>query len=314
MHNKFTFIDLFAGIGGLRLPFEDLGGTCVLTSEIDPYAKETYCANFKEDGAHRFVGDVRQVAEHDVPDHDLLLAGFPCQPFSHAGLRKGFDDTRGTLFFDVARIIDAKKPKIVVLENVRGLRSHDKGNTLERILQILDAEYFTSVSDLNAKHFGLPQSRARIFIVGIRRDIQDASSFKGISKPLAPVPTTVGSILESAVPEKYTISDRLWGSHQARKAKHIENGNGWGYKLVQPESTHTGTISARYYKDGAEILIDQPGLNPRKLTPREAARLQGFPDEFKLPCSDSQTYKQIGNSVPVTVVRALADTLAKFLF
>jgi DNA (cytosine-5)-methyltransferase 1 len=314
MHNKFTFIDLFAGIGGLRLPFEDLGGTCVLTSEIDPYAKETYCANFTEDSAHRFVGDVRQVSEHDVPDHDVLLAGFPCQPFSHAGLRKGFDDTRGTLFFDVARIIEAKKPKVVVLENVRGLRSHDNGNTLERILQILDAEYFTSVSDLNAKHFGLPQSRARIFIVGIRRDIQDASSFKGLSKPLAPVPTTVGSILEGTVPEKYTISDRLWASHQARKAKHLENGNGWGYKLVQPESTHTGTISARYYKDGAEILIDQPGLNPRKLTPREAARLQGFPDEFKLPCSDSQTYKQIGNSVPVTVVRALADTLAKFLF
>lgn len=311
--SKFEFIDLFAGIGGFRIPLEAAGGRCVLTSEIDEYARRTYAANFglKQDEIH---GDIRLLDAGSIPDHDLLVGGFPCQPFSHAGLRQGFDDTRGTLFFEIQRIIEAKKPKAVLLENVRGLKGHDGGNTLRRILEILGKEYVVSTRVFNSKDFGLPQNRSRIYICAIRADLSasglfDLGAIKGVFKP-----TRLGDILEDRVESKYTISDRLWAGHLRRKSEHQAKGNGFGYRIFNSESIYTSTISARYYKDGSEILIEQPGANPRKLTPREAARLQGFPDWF-VPCeSEAQAYKQFGNAVSVNVVQAIAEVLAKELF
>jgi DNA (cytosine-5)-methyltransferase 1 len=243
-----------------------------------------------------------------------LVGGFPCQPFSHAGLRHGFDDTRGTLFFEIQRIIEAKKPKAILLENVRGLKGHDGGNTLRRILEILGQEYVVSTRVFNSKDFGLPQNRSRIYICAIRADLTSSGTFDlgGISGDLKP--TRLGDILEDNVESRYTISDRLWAGHRRRKAEHQAKGNGFGYRIFNTESIYTSTISARYYKDGSEILIEQQGTNPRKLTPREAARLQGFPDWF-VPCeSEAQAYKQFGNAVSVSVVQAIAEGLVKDLF
>lgn len=299
---KFTFIDLFAGIGGIRLGFESIKGECVFTSEWDKPCQKTYEANFGEIPA----GDITKIKPEEIPPFDVLLAGFPCQPFSMAGKKMGFNDTRGTLFFDIAKIIKHHNPKVVFLENVKNLGSHDKGKTLIVIINTLkELGYKVQYQVLNAKDFGVPQNRARIYIIGFKDEVSfnfpDPSGIK----------TRLGDILEENVPEKYTISDKLWAGHQRRKQSHKEKGNGFGYSLFNSESIYTSTISARYYKDGSEILIEQEGKNPRKLTPREAARLQGYEDSFIIPVSDVQAYKQFGNSVCVPVIRALAKQINK---
>jgi DNA (cytosine-5)-methyltransferase 1 len=305
---QFRFIDLFAGIGGIRLGFESEGGSCVFSSEWDKFAAQTYEKNYGE-SPH---GDLTKIGLDEIPDYDLLLAGFPCQPFSHAGLKKGFDDTRGTLFFDIARIIESKKPRAVLLENVKGFAGHDKGNTFAVVRRILEnLDYVVHWKILNAKDFGVPQNRERIYIVGLRSDLPNSSSFEFPVPPRTEV--RVGDVLESHPDPKYTISDKLWEGHQRRLAEHRAKGNGFGYSLFTSESAYTSTISARYYKDGSEVLIAQEGKNPRKLTPREAARLQGFPETFEIPDSDNQAYKQFGNSVAVPVVKAIANRLAPFL-
>ena len=307
---KVKIIDLFAGIGGIRLGFEQaFAGSidCVFTSEIDKFAIQTYTENF---GSDNIRGDITQIPESEIPDHDILLAGFPCQPFSQAGLKKGFKDTRGTLFFDIERILIAKKPKAFLLENVKQLKGHDKGNTLKVILEHLhDAGYKTFVNVLAAKDFGIPQNRERIYIIGfLDNDIEFEFPTPTYKK------TRLGDILEDNPNEKYTISDKLWAGHQRRKLMHKEKGNGFGYGLVNKDSSYTNTISARYYKDGSEILVEQEGRNPRKLTPREAARLQGFPDSYKIDAvSDNQLYKQFGNSVCVPVIEKIAERIKSCL-
>lgn len=300
----FTFIDLFAGIGGIRMGFEEAGGECVFTSEWDEPAQKTYEANFGE----MPYGDITKINPKEIPDFDILLAGFPCQPFSMAGLKKGFEDTRGTLFFDIMRIVEHHKPPVVFLENVRNLVSHDKGNTLKVITSTLGhLGYKVSYKLFNAKDFGVPQNRVRIYIVAFRDNVDFVF-------PVEPkIKVKLGDILEKRVDPKYTISDKLWAGHQRRKLEHKEKGNGFGYSMFDENAEYTSTISARYYKDGSEILIEQKGKNPRKLTPREAARLQGFPDTFVLPNSDAQTYKQFGNSVAVPVIIALAKQVVKAL-
>lgn len=230
-----------------------------------------------------------------------------------SGEKLGFEDTRGTLFFDVARIIKAKRPKMFLLENVKNLKSHDKGNTYKTIIQTLEQMNYTVFSELyKARDFGAPQNRERIYIVGFDNDqIQNANLFQF---PTPPYPKTrVGDILEKVVDPKYTISDKLWEGHQRRKAEHETKGNGFGYTLFNEDSEYTNTISARYYKDGSEILIEQGGKNPRKIAPREAARLQGFPENFIIPVSDTQAYKQFGNFVCVPVVNAIAEQMIDFL-
>jgi len=313
---KFKFVDLFAGIGGIRLAYQNLGGKCVFTSEWNNYAKRTYEANFGEVP----FGDITKIKESDIPDHDLLLAGFPCQPFSIAGVSKknalgkahGFlDETQGTLFFDLARIIKHKKPKAFMLENVKNLVSHDKGNTFKIISNTLkELGYTIHKQVLDSKHF-VPQHRERIIIVGFRQDI-----FKGKEKfefPKLPEPSRkIGEILEPKPDNKYTLSEHLWNYLQNYANKHKEKGNGFGFGLVNLEGI-SRTISARYYKDGSEILIPQKGKSPRRLTPRECARLQGFPDKFLIPVSDTQAYKQFGNSVTVPLIHAVAKKVVKEL-
>jgi cytosine-specific methyltransferase nlaX len=301
-------VDLFAGIGGIRLGVEQAFGSvdCVFTSEIDKHAVTTYKANFKD--GHVF-GDIKQIDASDVPDHDILLAGFPCQPFSQAGLKKGFTDTRGTLFFDIERILLAKHPKAFLLENVKQLKGHDKGRTFQTIIDHLNkAGYKVFYEILKARDFGVPQNRERIYIVGF---LDHSINFE-FPKPTN-LPTRVGDILDDVVDEKYTISDKLWSGHKRRKELNKLNGKGFGYGLFNKESAYTNTISARYYKDGSEILIEQENKNPRKLTPREAARLQGFPEEYVIPVSDAQAYKQFGNSVAVPVIKAIATEMKKAL-
>jgi len=305
----FTFIDLFAGIGGIRLPFQELGGKCVFTSEWDKFSQKTYHINFGEIPA----GDITKIEIATIPSFDILLAGFPCQPFSQAGLKKGFEDTRGTLFFEIERIISAKRPKAFLLENVKQLRGHDGGRTLSVIVEHLKAlNYTVNYEILKAADFGLPQNRERIYIVGFNKEhfhINNDYSFK-YPEPTK-IPTRLGNILESGVDERYTISDRLYAGHLRRKKEHKEKGNGFGFTVFTTESEYTNTISARYYKDGSEVLIEQNGKNPRKLTPRECARLQGFPEDFIIPVSDTQAYKQFGNSVAVPVIRAIAKQMLK---
>lgn len=302
---SFKFIDLFAGIGGIRIPFDAMGGECVFSSEIDKFARQTYLANFGEEPS----GDITQIEPSSIPAFDLLLAGFPCQPFSQAGLQKGFDDTRGTLFFYIAKIIKYHQPKVVFLENVKRLKTHDKGKTYRVMQETLEALGYTVYSQiLAAKDFGVPQNRERIYIIALK----NGGQFE-FPKPMFK-PTKVGDILEQQVSEKYTISDRLWQGHQRRKQAHKDKGNGFGFGMVDAESTHTNTISARYYKDGSEILVNQGvNQNPRKITPREAARLQGFPDSYKIVVSDVQAYKQFGNSVCVPVVAAISKKIIPLL-
>lgn len=299
------FIDLFAGIGGIRLAFEQNGFKCVFSSEMDKYAAKTYEANFDE----KPFGDITKINEKDIPEFDILAAGFPCQPFSLAGKQKGFDDEiRGTLFFDILRILKHHKPKVFLLENVKNLVSHDKGNTFKIILNKLkELNYNVFHKVLNAKDFGLPQNRARIYIVGFLDNVNFT-----FPEPTF-VPTLLSSILEPVVDSKYTISDKLWAGHQKRKLEHARKGNGFGYRIFDSNSIYTSTLSARYYKDGSEILINQNGKNPRKLTTREASALQGFPKDFTIPVSDTNAYKQFGNSVAVPVVTAIVEKIKETL-
>lgn len=304
----FKFIDLFAGIGGMRLAFEAVGGECVFSSEWDAHAQTTYQENFGE-LPH---GDITGIWNEKIPTHDVLVAGFPCQPFSHAGLKRGFDDDRGTLFEEIERIARYHKPRALLLENVKGLRSHDKGRTFTRIMEGLGKEYDAEPKVLNAADFGVPQNRERLFIVGLLKDRPNPRKFM-FPEPPCP-PTRVGAILEESVPPRYTISDRLWAGHQRRLESHRRRGNGFGYGLVNADSVRTNTISARYYKDGSEILVSQgPDKNPRKVTPREAASLQGFPADFIIPVSDTQAYRQFGNSVAVPVIKAIAESIVEHL-
>lgn len=307
-------IDLFAGVGGIRLGFEQVFGQnieFVFSSEIDKFAKQTYQANFNEI-PH---GDITQINACDIPKHDIILAEFPCQAFSIAGHRKGFDDTRGTLFFDVARIVQYHKPKIIFLENVKGFKHHDKGNTFKVVKQTLEELGYRVYADiLNAKNFGVPQNRERIYIITILNEFNidnhiDFNLLKNIS-----ISSKLGNILQNDVDDKYTISDKLQAGHQRRKLEYKQKGNGFGYCLFNHRSPYTSTISARYYKDGSEILIEQTNKNPRKLTLREAGRLQGFPDNYLIPVSDVQAYKQFGNSVAVPVIHALAKEICKEFF
>ena len=321
----FRFIDLFAGIGGMRIGFQNAGGVCVFSSEFEKNAQETY---FKNHADFPF-GDITQIPEKHIPDHDVLIAGFPCQPFSHAGLKRGIDDIRGTLFYDIARILQAKRPRFALLENVKGLISHDKGYTLQVILRTLTAigyrcnipmeviergtpkaiQDFAKKMVLKSCDFGVPQNRQRIYIVLWLEGLIESFSYPSPTGAT----TRVGNILERNPDPKYTLSDRLWEGHQRRKLQNTINGKGFGFGLVTPSSEYTNTISARYYKDGSEILIDLcDGKNPRKLTEREAARLQGFPDEFVLSKSTVQAYKQFGNSVSVPVIHAIAEKIARF--
>ncbi|MDD3443272.1 MAG: DNA cytosine methyltransferase [Sulfurimonas denitrificans] len=305
---SFRAIDLFAGIGGIRLGFEQAFGEkieFVFASEIDKYARETYYANFGET-PH---GDITQIDEKNIPPFDILLAGFPCQAFSVAGHRKGFEDTRGTLFFDVMRIAAYHKPKVIFLENVKGLVGHDKGKTFKVILETLkELGYSVEYQILNAKDYGVPQNRERIYIVGFLDNEVEFEFPKPIEKYVK-----VGDILEDKVDEKYTISDKLWAGHQRRKIEHKAKGNGFGYSMFNENSIYTSTISARYYKDGSEILIEQKNQNPRKLSPREAGRLQGFPNSFNIKVSDVQAYKQFGNSVSVPVIEAISKNIFKII-
>lgn len=303
---KFKFIDLFAGIGGIRRPFDKLGGECVFSSEIDKFAIQTYEANYGETPS----GDITQIKADEIPKFDILLAGFPCQSFSIAGKRQGFNDTRGTMFFEIQRILEHHNPECFLLENVKGLTNHDKGKTFETMKDILENKlnYKIFYKVLNAKDYGVPQNRERIIIVGFKNK---KAKFE-FPKPFE-TKVKLGDILEEDVDSKYTISDKIWASHQARKEKHKSKGNGFGYCLFNEKSEYTSTISARYYKDGAEILVEQKNKNPRKLTPREAARLQGFPDDFKLVVSDLQCYKQFGNSVPTKMIGAVAEEIINTL-
>jgi len=323
----FRFIDLFAGIGGLRRAMESIDGTCVFTSEWDRFAQKTYHANYPDN--RPVVGDIQQVDAEDIPAHDVLLAGFPCQPFSIAGVSKknalgrahGFEDeTQGTLFFDVLRILKHHRPAAFLLENVKNLMSHDRGRTWEVIERKLrdDLGYHIHTRVIDALHFR-PQHRERIVIVGFRdkcdfsfdhMDLAPKGQVKmsrilhpenGAEEPMPPF--TEGP--DAKVAEKYTLSDKLWSYLQNYAAKHKAKGNGFGFGLVGPEDT-CRTLSARYYKDGSEILVAQEGRNPRKLTPRECARIMGYPEDFKIPVSDTQAYRQFGNSVAVPVFSEVA--------
>lgn len=332
--SAFTFIDLFAGIGGIRIGFEKHGGHCVFTSEWNKFAQKTYFENFPQTANHYFAGDITQIHENDIPPHDVLLAGFPCQPFSIAGVSKknalgrphGFEcTTQGTLFFDVARIIAAKQPKAFLLENVKNLLSHDKGNTFKVILQTLRDElgYEIHYKVVDGMHF-VPQHRERILIVGFLKetsftwdDLQlpkkEAQKLSKILHPQdgsepAEEPYTVEP--KGKVNSKYILTQKLWDYLQAYAEKHRKAGNGFGFGLVGPDGT-ARTLSARYYKDGSEILVSRgKGNRPRRLTPRECARLMGFPDTFKIPVSDTQAYRQFGNSVIVPVMQEVAKIMA----
>lgn len=331
----FTFIDLFAGIGGIRLGFEEAGGKCVFTSEWDTYAQKTYTENFG--GDHEIAGDITKVDAADIPDHDVLLAGFPCQPFSLAGVSKknalgrahGFEcTTQGTLFFDIQRIIAEKRPKAFLLENVKNLVSHDKGNTFRVIMDVLERQlgYVVRPMVVDGRRF-VPQHRQRILLVGFQKDV----GFDW-EKVLAKMPAVadgpkLASILhpqngaeddvdnhrylqpDGKVQKKYTLTDRLWQYLQNYAEKHRQAGNGFGCSVVGPKDT-SRTLSARYYKDGSEILISRGGKrNPRRLTPRECARLMGYPDTFRIPVSDTRAYKQFGNSVVVPLMAEVAKAM-----
>lgn len=369
MKKKITFIDLFAGIGGFHTAMHSIGARCVYASEWDKNARISYEANYKDiepklftknkEGEYLYFNeDINDAVPSNIPDFDVCCGGFPCQPFSVAGLKRGFEDTRGTLFFNIANIVREKikagvPPKVLFLENVRGLKNHDNGNTLKVILATLDElGYNYSYCVLNAKYFGVPQNRERLFIIAWFRELIKVEEFNfpyGLDAQgkiiynkeelkKGTLPTKVSDIFEpeDAIEAKYTISDRMWEGHQKRKERNRKNGKGFGYSLFSAGSTYTSTISARYWKDGSEILIDQSdkGLNPRILTPVEAGRLQGYriigkgwqhPEcannqnyndnnpEFKIVVSSKEAYHQFGNSVAIPVIKALAKEIVKQL-
>lgn len=356
----YTFIDLFAGIGGFHTALHHAGAKCVFASEWDKYARLSYEANYQniqpslfkknKDGEYLYFNeDITQVSPEEIPDFDICCAGFPCQPFSVAGLKRGFEDTRGTLFFNIANIVRHKiekgnPPKVLFLENVRGLKNHDKGRTLEVILATLtELGYAYSYDVLNAKYFGVPQNRERLFIVAWYKESIQVDNFHfpyGIAidgsivydkktVKLGTLPTKVSDIFEpeESIDSKYTISDRMWIGHQERKKRNKLNGKGFGYSLFNADSSYTSTISARYWKDGSEILIDQShvGKNPRVLTPVEAGRLQGYyiignggdyvrkfkgkQPEFKIVVPKKEAYKQFGNSVAIPVIKSITQEI-----
>jgi DNA (cytosine-5)-methyltransferase 1 len=339
---KFTFIDLFAGIGGLRRGFEPLGGKCIFTSEWNQYSQITYAANY--DMEDNIAGDITKINADAIPSHDLLLAGFPCQPFSIAGVTKknalhqphGFrNEAQGTLFFDVARILEYHRPKAFLLENVKNLVNHDQGKTFQVILNTLEKElgYHVSYKIIDAKSW-VPQHRERILIAGLRDtadfnlnniEIPDPLSGPTLSSILHPEDgseiITEGNKryldgISGKVKDKYTLSSHLWNYLQEYARKHREKGNGFGYGLFGPEDI-ARTLSARYYKDGSEILIKRTDGIPRRLTPRECARLMGFDEkgnkEFVIPVSDTQAYRQFGNAVVVPVIRTVAQYMLRWL-
>lgn len=342
--SSFQFIDLFAGIGGIRIPFQEAGGKCVFTAEIDKHSIITYAANFGE--VPEKSGDITKFKASEIPRHDVLLAGFPCQAFSQAGRKQGFLDTRGTMFFEIQRILAEHHPRAFLLENVKQLKGHNGGDTLKTIMAILRGEasaeipsdvalseearaslgtqfeYDVDFEVLRARDFGVPQIRERIYIVGIRRQRGAMANHKRIKEIFSRVIENYQSkvMLKDILvddPERtldFTISERLWTGHKERKRRNRENGKGFGYSLFDQTSEYCSTISARYYKDGSEILIDQSdlGRNPRKLLPEEARALQGFPEEFVIDrVGKSQLYKQFGNSVAVPVIRAIASEMLK---
>lgn len=307
----FTFIDLFAGIGGMRLGLERNGGRCVYTNEWDKYAQKTYQAWYGD----MPEGDIREVTPNSIPDHDILAAGFPCQPFSIAGVSKkkslgkehGFKDaTQGTLFFHLAAIIDSKRPPVVLLENVKNLRSHDRGRTWDVIRSTLeDLDYAIHAEVIDAAGW-VPQHRERIFIVGFDKRIfgEEGPPFAFPSPPKGPAPR-FRDILDDDTPDKYILTDHLWKYLQDYAAKHKAKGNGFGFGLTDLDGV-SRTLSARYYKDGSEILIPRgSGANPRRLSPAEARRLMGFPDELPIVVSDTQAYKQFGNAIVPPVSEAV---------
>lgn len=318
-HATPTFIDLFAGIGGFRLALERQGFKCVFSSEIDPFARKTYSANFGDD---QLFGDIRDDKIH-VPKHTLLTAGFPCQPFSLAGVSKrnslkqphGFNDrVSGTLFFEIASILATRKPEAFLLENVRNLERHDNRRTFQEILRTLedDLGYTVSYRVLDASLY-VPQHRPRIYIVGFK----EPNDFSFGNLEIPQTPKSLKSVLmpNSRVDSRYVLSSHLWTYLQNYAKKHREAGNGFGFGLVDRETDRrTRTLSARYHKDGSEILVSRgPRSNPRRLTPRECARLMGFPDDFKIPVSDTQAYRQFGNSVAVPVVEAIVREISRSL-
>ena len=316
----FKFIDLFAGIGGIRKAFENLNGECVFSSEWDKYCQITYEENFGE----KPWGDIRKIKASDIPDHDILTAGFPCQAFSIAGKRGGFEDTRGTLFFEVARIIKAKKPKVIFLENVKGLMNHKGGKTIETILNVLrnDLHYYVPEPQImNAKDFGVPQNRQRVFIVGFRQDT-------GIKDFHYPKPSTKKALLRSILEKdpvsvKYYLSDVYLASLRAHKKRHESKGHGFGYEIISPDGIANAIVVGgmgrernliidKKLKDFTPVTkikgrVNREGV--RRLTPREWARLQGFDDGFKITVSDAQAYKQFGNSVAIPAIQATAEVL-----
>ncbi len=322
---KFTFIDLFAGIGGFRIAMQELKGKCVFSSEIDKYAKQTYDLNFGEVP----FGDITKIDENDIPEHDILCAGFPCQAFSIAGKRKGFEDeTRGTLFFDIKRIIDAKRPKAFFLENVKGLTNHDKGRTLKTILKVLreDLDYFVPEPRImNAKDFGVPQNRERIFIVGFRKNL-------GISEFEYPKPTDksvkFADIKEKdEVSVKYYLSTQYQDTLRNHKERHKNKGNGFGYEIIKDDECANAIVVGGMGRE-RNLVIDcrltdftpvtkiKSAVNRegwRRMTPKEWARLQGFPDTFDIKVSDAQAYKQFGNSVAIPAIKATAQKLVSEL-
>ena len=369
MRKKYTFIDLFAGIGGFHMAMHSVGARCVFASEWDKNARLSYEANYKElepklfkkdkEGKYLiFNEDINDAIPSKIPNFDICCGGFPCQPFSVAGLKRGFEDTRGTLFFSIVNIVKEKinagyPPKVLFLENVRGLKNHDKGNTLKVILATLEElGYGYSYEVLNAKYFGVPQNRERLFIIAWYKELIDVENFRfpyGISPDGSTIyekeklkegtlPTKVSDVFEplDKIDAQYTISDKMWEGHQKRKERNKQNGKGFGYSLFNANSIYTSTISARYWKDGSEILIDQSekGLNPRILTPVEAGRLQGYRIigngweheecanndnnnssnvEFKIVVSNKEAYRQFGNSVAVPVIKRIAQEIVKQL-
>lgn len=316
----FTFIDLFAGIGGFRMALQNLGGRCVFTSEWDKFSKQTYFANY---GEYPFGDITKEEVKQYIPEKfDLLCGGFPCQPFSLAGVSKknslgrshGFDDEKqGNLFFHIVEILERHRPKAFFLENVKNLVSHDKGNTFKVIKnQLLDLGYSFDSRVIDAKYF-VPQHRERTLMVGFNKNVfGDAIKFDFDKVNLPEVKHELRSILEVDPDPRFTLSDKLWNYLQEYAKKHKEKGNGFGFGLAKLNGV-SRTMSARYHKDGAEILIPQPTGNPRRLTPREAAYLLGYPENFIIPVSDTQAYRQFGNSVVMPLIEAVGKEIINSL-
>jgi len=307
--SKFTFIDLFAGIGGMRLAFERAGGACVFSSEINEHSRKTYEANFNDTPS----GDIREVQASSIPNHDILVAGFPCQPFSIAGVSKkrslnvgdGFHDPdQGTLFFEILRVLEAKRPRAFLLENVKNLRSHNGGKTLKYMIGRLERLSYHVKFEVIDASMVVPQHRERVYVVGFL-DQNDFvfPAFSG-KRPM------LKNILSKSVPQKYTLTDGVWKALKRHARRCRDKGYGFGYGIADPNGA-SRTLSARYYKDGAEILVKQAGANPRRLTPKECIMLMGFPRDFEMPVSDHQAYRQLGNAVVPPIVEKIAALMTK---